>query len=70
MRIQINDKGGKHYRTYTPESLQMLFDVSPSAANFELAILIEGLTFLGYRITCEVRKKPEEYTRFLADKSI
>ena len=68
MRIQINDKGGKHYRTYTRESLQMLFDVSPSAANFELAILIEGLTFLGYRISCEIRKKAEEYSNFLADK--
>lgn len=63
-------KAGQHYRTYTPESLQMLYDVSPSAANFELAILIEGLTFLGYRITCEVRKKPEEYTEFLSNKRV
>jgi hypothetical protein len=68
MRIQINDKGGKHYRTYTEESLQMLFDVSPSAANFELAILIEGLLFLGYRFSCEIRKNPNEYDEFLSDK--
>lgn len=68
MKIQINDRDAKHYRTYMAESLQMLFNVSPSAANFELAILIEGLTFLGYRITCKVRKKPEEYTKLLSNK--
>lgn len=66
--IQINEKGGKHFRRYTKESLQMLFDVSPTACNFELMLLIEGEVFLAYRTFCIISKCEEEYEAFIGNK--
>lgn len=68
--IQINEKGGEHFRRYTKESLQMLFDVSPTACNFELMLLIEGVVFLAYRTYCIVSKCEEEYDAFIKDRKI
>lgn len=63
--IQINEKGGKHFRKYTEDSLQILFDTSPSAANFELMILIEGLVFLALRTHFIIAGKEGDYEKFL-----
>lgn len=68
MGVRINDRDGKHYRIYTKDTLQMLFDVSPSAVNFELMILIESLTFFAYRVSCEMREVADEYKEFLSGK--
>ncbi|MCX6706344.1 MAG: hypothetical protein NTV24_04580 [Candidatus Woesebacteria bacterium] len=63
--IRINDKGGVPFRDYTPEILRKLFLESKTGANFELMSLIEGLTFLGYFIYCNVSKQPEKYDKVL-----
>lgn len=63
--IKINDKGGVPYRDYTPEKLRKLFLESKTGANFELMSLIEGLTFLGYFIYCNISKQPEKYNEVL-----
>lgn len=65
--IKINDKGGIPYRDYTPETLRKLFLESKTGANFELMSLIEGLTFLGYFIYCNISKQPEKYDKVLSD---
>jgi len=65
--IRINDKGGVPFRDYTPETLRKLFLESKTGANFELMSLIEGLTFLGYFIYCNVSKQPEKYNKVLKD---
>lgn len=67
--IQVNDKGGKHFRKYTKDTLQMLFDVSPTAANFELMILVEAVVFLGYRTYCIVNKCEGDYDAFIKNKN-
>lgn len=63
--IRVNDKGGIPFRDYTPETLRKLFLESKTGANFELMSLIEGLTFLGYFIYCNVSKQPEKYNEVL-----
>lgn len=63
--IQINDRGGQHFRKYTRDSLIMLFDTSPTAANFELMILIEGLTFLALRTHFIISNNEKAYEVFL-----
>lgn len=63
--IRVNDKGGIPFRDYTPETLRKLFLKSKTGANFELMSLIEGLTFLGYFIYCNVSKQPEKYNNML-----
>ncbi|RJR23835.1 hypothetical protein C4578_03590 [Candidatus Microgenomates bacterium] len=63
--IKINDKGGVPYRDYTPTTFRKLFLESKTGANFELVSLIEGLTFLGYFIYCNVSKQPEKYNKIL-----
>ena len=64
--IQINDRGGKHFRKYTVDSLQMLFDISPTAANFELMVLIEGLVFMALRVHFMVTDNEKSYDQFIA----
>ena len=64
--IQINDKGGKHFRKYTVDNLQMLFDISPTAANFELMVLIEGLVFMALRVHFMVTGNEKGYDQFIA----
>lgn len=63
--IRVNDKGGIPFRDYTPETLRKLFLESKTGANFELVSLIEGLTFLGYFIYCNVSKQSEKYNNML-----
>jgi hypothetical protein len=63
--VQINDKGGKHFRKYTEDSLQMLFDAAPTAAVFELTVLIEGLTFMALRIHFINIGEKEGYEKFI-----
>ena len=63
--IQVNDKGGGHFRKYTEDSLQMLFDTSPSAANFELMVLVEGLVFMSLRTHFIIADNEEGYEKFL-----
>lgn len=63
--IKINDKGGVPYRDYTITSLRKLFLESKTGANFELMSLIEGLTYLGYFIYCNVSKQPKKYNKIL-----
>ena len=63
--IQINEKGGIHFRKYTEDSLEMLFDISPTAANFELMVLIEGLVFMALRIHFIVTGKENDYEEFI-----
>lgn len=66
--IQINNKEGKPFRKYTKDTLQMLFDTSPSAANFEMIIVIEGLVFMGIRLFYMISKQNNEYNKFIKDK--
>ena len=63
--IQINDRGGKHFRRYTVDSLQMLFDISPTAANFELMVLIEGMVFMALRVHFMVIGNKKGYKQFI-----
>jgi len=65
--IKINDKGGIPYRDYTPDTLRRLFIESKTAANFEIMALIEGLTYLGYFLYCNITKQPEKYEKILKD---
>ncbi len=63
--IQINEKGGKYFRKYTEDTLQMLYDISPTAANFELMVLIEGLVFMALRVHFIVIGKKNDYEKFI-----
>lgn len=65
--IKFNDRGGIPYRDYNPTTFQKLFNESRTAANFELMVLIEGLTFLAYFIYCQLKGKPEKYNEILND---
>ncbi len=66
--VQINDKDGKHFRKYTKDTLQMLFDTSPSAANFEMMIVVEGLVYMAVRSFYIITKQENEYNKFIADR--
>lgn len=59
--IQINDRGGAPFRKYTPDTLVMLFQTSKTAANFELMVLIEGLSFLAYYMHLTLNGRSSEY---------
>lgn len=63
--IQVNDKGGKHFRKYTEDTLRTFFDASPTAANFELMVLIEGLVFMALRIHFVSVGDAKGYDRFV-----
>src|SRR4030042_381453 len=63
--IRIFEKGGLPYRHYTPTSLNKLFIDSKTAANFELLAIIEGLTYLGYFVYCNVTKQSQKYEAIL-----
>ncbi len=63
--IKIFERGGLPYRNYTPFSLKQLFIESKTAANFELLAIIEGLTYLGYFLFCNITKQPEVYEKAL-----
>ncbi len=63
--VQINNKDGSPYRKYTKETLQMLFAISPSAANFELIIVIEGIVFMAIRSFYMMTHRESEYGKFL-----
>ncbi len=65
--IKIFEKGGLPYRNYTPSSLKQLFIESKTAANFELLAIIEGLTYLGYFLYCNITKQSEVYEKALKD---
>lgn len=67
--IKIFERGGLPYRNYTPDSLDKLFTESKTAANFEIMALIEGMTFLGYFIFCNVSKEPEKYEAIIKNPS-
>jgi DNA-binding transcriptional ArsR family regulator len=67
--LQINNKDGSLYRKYTKDTLHMLFSISPTAANFELMIVIEGVVFMGVRSFYIINKQEQEYDKFIADKS-
>lgn len=67
--VQINNQDGSLYRKYTKDTLQMLFAVSPSAANFELIIVIEGLVFMAIRSHYMVTNQQSEYNVFLSDRN-
>lgn len=65
--IKVFGKGGLPYRNYTPSSLNQLYIESKTAANFELLAIIEGLTYLGYFLYCNITKQPEVYEKHLKD---
>lgn len=67
--VQIKSKNGSHFRNYTQDTLQMLFDTSPSAANFELIIVIEGLIFMAIRSFYLLINKEAEYSKYIANKN-
>ncbi len=48
----------------------MLFDTSPSAANFEMIIVIEGIVFMAIRTYYIVTKQEKEYDIFITNKKI
>ena len=66
--IKINDKGGIPYRDYNPATLRKLFIESKTAANFEIMALIEGLTYLGCFLYCNITKHPEKYEKILENR--
>lgn len=66
--VQINDKNGIQFRKYTKDTFQMLFDTSPSAANFEMIIVLEGLVFTAIRMHYMVTKKEKDYDKFISNK--
>ena len=66
--VQIFDKGGKHFRKYTKDTLQMLYDTSPSAANFEMIIVVEGLVFMALRSYYIKAKDEKPYGKFIKNK--
>lgn len=63
--IKVNDRGGVPYRDYTPTTFRKLFLESKTGANFELMSLIEGMTYLGYFVYCNLTKQPEKYDQIL-----
>lgn len=66
--VIVNDGEGHHFRRYNKDTLQMLYDVSPSAANFEMIIVIEGLVFMAIRSYYIVSKNEKGYGQFINKK--
>lgn len=66
--LAVNSKGGRHFRKYTKDTLQMLFDTSPSAGCFEIIIVIEGMVFMGVRSIYLNNNDAAGYDIFLKDK--
>ncbi len=65
--IKIFERGGLPYRDYTPASLNKLFIDSKTGANFELLAIIEGLTYLGYFLYCNINNQAQYYENILKD---
>ena len=66
--LTVNKKGGAQYRKYSQDTLQMLFDTSPSAACFEITIVVEGLIFTAVRLIYILTNNEKGYEKFLRDK--
>ncbi len=66
--VQINDSNGKHFRKYTIDTLQAIYDTSPTAASFEIMVLIEGLVFLAIYTHYLLNNNEQEYHQFVNQK--
>lgn len=68
-QIKIFEKNGSIYRTYTEEYFKNKFKESKIEANFELMMVIEGLTFIICLLDYTLNGKEREYFEFAREAS-